>query len=192
MLTFCSIMASERRSTAPAIVVQLLLGMALFGSATPLSKLIGQQFSVFTASCLRMLIACLVLAPFTWLLTKRFGNAQRSDWWVIVAISLFGMVGFTAAMLFGMRLTTGVIGSTIMSATPAVTAAAAVVFFGAAMNWRTSGALALAVAGIVMINLLRTGGSGVSIGAQTGTGIGVQKGTTGLMRAHALAGRRRA
>src|SRR3546814_11347665 len=63
----------------------------------------------------------------------------RSDWWVIVAISLFGMVGFTAAMLFGMRLTTGVIGSTIMSATPAVTAGAAVVFFGAAMNWRTAG-----------------------------------------------------
>ena len=160
MLNFCSIMVSDRRSTTPAIVVQLLLGMALFGSATPLSKLIGQQFSVFTASCMRMLIACLVLAPFTWLLTKRFGNAQRSDWWVIVAISLFGMVGFTAAMLFGMRLTTGVIGSTIMSATPAVTAGAAVVFFGAAMNWRTSGALALAVAGIVAINLLRTEGGG--------------------------------
>ena len=34
--------------------------------------------------------------------------------------------------------------------------------------------------------------NGLSIGAQTGTGIGVQKGTTGLMRAHALAGRRRA
>lgn len=162
MLTFCSIMASERRSTAPAIVVQLLLGMALFGSATPLSKIIGQQFSVFTASCMRMLIACLVLAPFTWLLTRRFGNTQRSDWWVIVAISLFGMVGFTAAMLFGMRLTTGVIGSTIMSATPAVTAAGAVVFLGAAMNWRTSGALALAVAGIVAINLLRTEGDGAT------------------------------
>ena len=64
MLNFCSIMVSDRRSTTPAIVVQLLLGMALFGSATPLSKLIGQQFSVFTASCMRMLIACLVLAPF--------------------------------------------------------------------------------------------------------------------------------
>tara|TARA_R110002072_G_scaffold22383_20_gene78218 strand:+ start:17544 stop:18482 length:939 start_codon:yes stop_codon:yes gene_type:complete len=162
MLNLSSIMVSERPSTTPAIVVQLLLGMALFGSATPLSKLIGQQFSVFTASCMRMMIACLVLAPFTWLLTKRFGNAQRSDWWVIVAISLFGMVGFTAAMLFGMRLTTGVIGSTIMSATPAVTAAAAVVFFGAAMNWRTSGALALAVAGIVAINLLRTEGGGAT------------------------------
>ena len=146
-------MVSERPTTTPAIVVQLLLGMALFGSATPLSKLIGQQFSVFTASCMRMLIACLVLAPFTWLLTKRFARAKRS---------LFGMVGFTAAMLFGMRLTTGVIGSTIMSATPAVTAAAAVVFFGAAMNWRTSGALALAVAGIVAINLLRTEGGGAT------------------------------
>ena len=63
MLNFCSIMVSDRRSTTPAIVVQLLLGMALFGSATPLSKLIGQQFSVFTASCMRMLIACLVLTP---------------------------------------------------------------------------------------------------------------------------------
>jgi drug/metabolite transporter (DMT)-like permease len=30
------------------------------------------------------------------------------------------------------------------------------------MNWRTSGALALAIAGIVMINLLRTGGSGAT------------------------------
>ena len=38
--------------------------------------------------------------------------------------------GFTATV-HGMRLTTGVIGSVIMSATPAVTAGAAVVFFGA-------------------------------------------------------------
>jgi len=134
--------------------------MALFGTATPLSKIVGENFSVFTASCLRMLIAAVVLAPFVWFATDRFAKMQRSDWWVIAAISAFGMVGFTATMLYGMRLTTGVIGSTIMSATPAATAIGAVVFFGAAMNWRKAGALALGVAGIAVINLFRGGGGG--------------------------------
>lgn len=122
----------------------------------------ASHFPVFTASFMRMAIAILVLAPFAWLLTNRFAEVKRSDWWVILAIAAFGMVGFTATMLFGMRLTTGVIGSTIMSAAPAVTAVAAVVFFGAVMNGRKAGALALAVVGIAAINLLRVGGSGES------------------------------
>jgi len=104
-----------------------------------------------------MAIASAVLAPVVWFGTERFSQACRSDLYVIVAISAAGMVGFTAAMLFGMRLTTGVIGATVMSATPAVTATAAVVFLGAAMNSRKAGALTLAVAGCVVINVFRGG-----------------------------------
>jgi len=153
-------MADETASASPATIGQLLAGMGLFGTATPLSKIIGEAFSVFTASCLRMAIASVVLAPFVWFATARFKHAQRSDIGVILAISAFGMVGFTATMLFGMRLTTGVIGSTIMSASPAITAAAAVVFLGAAMNARKAGALALALAGVVTINVWRGGNGG--------------------------------
>jgi drug/metabolite transporter (DMT)-like permease len=131
--------------------------MALFGSATPLSKIIAQNFPVFTASFSRMGIASLVLAPVVWVATDRFGKAQRSDWYIMAGIAAAGMVGFTAVMLFGMRLTTGVIGATIMSASPAVTATAAVLFMGAAMNWRKGGALLLAVLGCVAINLLKDG-----------------------------------
>ena len=47
-------MASEPSSASPATIGQLLAGMALFGSSTPLSKIIGDHFAVFTASCLRM------------------------------------------------------------------------------------------------------------------------------------------
>lgn len=161
-------MAEQSSSAAPATIAHLIAGMALFGSTTPLSKIIGEAFPVFTASCLRMVIASLVLAPFVWFATPRFARMQRSDIWVILAIAAFGMVGFTAAMLFGMRMTTGVIGSTIMSATPAVTALGAVVFFGAAMNWRKGGALALALVGVVGINLFRAGegGGGAEDGAQ--------------------------
>ncbi len=143
--------------------------MALFGSATPLSKIIGEAFPIFSASFMRMAIAVIVLAPFVWFGSKRFTEVQRSDFAVMAAIAFAGMVGFTAAMLFGMRMTTGVIGSTIMSASPAVTAAAAIIFFGAAMNWRKAGALALAIAGVAAVNLLREdgddGGNAVLFGA---------------------------
>lgn len=129
--------------------------MALFGSATPLSKIIGGAFPVFSASFLRMVIAALVLLPFVLVRRDEFRAATRGDWLVIGLIALAGMVGFTAAMLFGMRLTTGVIGATVMSAAPALTAVAAVVFLGAAMNWRKGGALALAVAGVLAVNVFR-------------------------------------
>lgn len=136
--------------------------MALFGSATPLSKIIATALPVFSASLLRMVIAIAVLAPFIYGLRHEFAAADRKDWMVIVLISLAGMVGFTAAMLFGMRLTTGVIGATVMSATPALTAAAAVIFLGAAITWRKGAALGLAVIGILALNLLREpeGGGG--------------------------------
>ncbi|MEC8178259.1 MAG: DMT family transporter [Pseudomonadota bacterium] len=160
MVDSLSTMANQNKSSSPTTIAQLLFGMALFGTATPLSKIVGEHFSIFTASCLRMAIASIVLAPFVWFATDRFAKVQRSDWGVIAAISAFGMVGFTATMLYGMRLTTGVIGSTIMSATPAVTAIGAVVFFGAAMNWRKAGALALGVGGIAVINLFRGSGDG--------------------------------
>jgi drug/metabolite transporter (DMT)-like permease len=155
-------------SFSPATIAQLIAGMGLFGTSTPLSKIIGENLPVFTASCLRMAIACVVLAPFVWFATERFAKVQRSDVKVILAISAFGMVGFTATMLFGMRLTTGVIGSTIMSASPAVTAVGAVVFLGAAMNWRKAGALGLAVVGVVVINVWRGdqgGGEALVLGA---------------------------
>lgn len=163
-------MALNDKRISAISIVQLLAGMALFGTATPLSKIIGHDFPVFSASFLRMAIASLVLAPFVWMSTTRFKETSRSDFVVVAAIAGFGMVGFTATMLFGMRMTTGVIGSTIMSATPAVTALAAVFFLGAGMNWRSGGALALAVAGIAAINLLNggshgSGGDAIALGA---------------------------
>ncbi|MHA7873103.1 MAG: DMT family transporter [Hyphococcus sp.] len=149
-------------------ILQLIAGMALFGTATPLSKIIGEAYPVFSASFARMAIASMVLAPFVWLATNGFAKASRKDVLVMAAIAAAGMVGFTAAMLFGMRLTTGVIGSTIMSATPALTATAAVIFLGAAMNARKAFALSLAVAGIATINAFRSGdegGNAVLLGA---------------------------
>ena len=87
MVDSLSTMANQNTSSSPATIAQLLCGMALFGTATPLSKIVGEHFSIFTASCLRMAIASIVLAPFVWFATDRFAKVQRSDWGVIAAIS---------------------------------------------------------------------------------------------------------
>ena len=47
-----------------ATYAQLALGMAAFGSATPVSKIVTQAMPVFVASALRVAIGALVLLPF--------------------------------------------------------------------------------------------------------------------------------
>ncbi|GGD19182.1 membrane protein [Aquisalinus flavus] len=153
-------MASENKNS-PLLYLQLFAGMALFGSATPLSKIVGEGFPVFTASLMRMGLAALVLAPFVIPRLGELKKASASDWRAMAFIALFGMVGFTATMLFGMRLASGVVGATVMSMTPAVTALAAFLFLKESYNATKSTALALAVAGAITINIFN-GGSGES------------------------------
>ncbi len=45
-------------------ILFLFFGMALFGSATPISKLVGQGLPVFTASTLCIPLGALFLLPF--------------------------------------------------------------------------------------------------------------------------------
>ena len=147
--------ASNPLSASPLTVGQLLAGMGLFGSSTPLAKVIGEHYSIFTASCMRMVIASIALAPFVAFMTPRFARMSSRDFLVVSAISLLGMVGFSASLVAGMKLTSGVVGSTIMSATPAATALGAVIFYKSAMNGRKAGALGLAVLGVLVVNVFR-------------------------------------
>ena len=126
-------------------------GMALFGSATPLSKLVTKTFPVFIAGGSRVLLAFFVLLPFIKLrnLTKYKGR----DRWLLFGISFFGVFGFTALMLYGMQLVSGVAGSIVMSTTPAVTAILSTIFFKDHVTWKKSLALLLALGGVLLLQL---------------------------------------
>lgn len=137
-------------------IIFLLAGMALFGSATPVSKLVGEGLPVFTASLLRVLLGALSLYPFVAAdLSDRIRSLSPRDWLYLSVIALFGMVGFTVFLIYGMKFISGVAGSVVMSFTPALTALAAFLFMGSAMDWRRGLAIALGVAGVVVINLFR-------------------------------------
>lgn len=143
--------------------LRLALGMAAFGSATPISKIVTGALPVFIGSGLRVAIGALVLLPFAFRRRAEIAELDRREWLIVGAISLFGMFGFSVFMLYGMRLVSGVVGAIVMSTAPAVTAAASMLFMGDAPNRRKLLAVALAVAGVLVLHLGRTGDDGGSL-----------------------------
>lgn len=143
----------------------LLGGMSLFGSATPVSKLVGEDFPSMLASGLRMLTAAAVLVPFLVLQQGRqwWPRADRADWARLVGIAAIGTVGFTLLLFFGLQRVPGAVGAVIMATTPAITALGAVVFLRDHLDRWTALGLALAVAGVVVVNLGEDTGSGADL-----------------------------
>lgn len=143
---------------AGLIYFQLAAGMILFGSATPVSKLVTEAMPVFVGSALRVAIGAVALLPFLFGAWGDIRKLNRRDWLLTCLIAVFGMFGFSVFMLMGMSLVAGVTGAVVMATTPAVTAAAAILLAGEKANWRKLAAISLAVAGVLLLYL--TGGSG--------------------------------
>ncbi len=145
----------------------LLLGMIIFGSGTPISKIVTGAFPVFVASGLRMVVGALLLLPFV--LFRKEGREklaalEKRDWLVVFAVALVGMFAFSVLMLYGMKLVSGVVGSIVMSVTPAVTAVGSFVFLKDKLGWRKAAGVALAVGGVLVLNLAGGGeGSGSNV-----------------------------
>ncbi|MCF7220727.1 DMT family transporter [Marilutibacter chinensis] len=146
-------MPRNNRSAPLSTYASLALGMAVFGSGTPVSKLVTSAFPVFLGSGLRMALAALVLLPFVLADRRNVRRFDRRDWLLTTAIAAIGMFGFSVFMLFGMQQVSGVVGSVVMSTTPAVTALGAFVFLRERLGWIKAAAVALAVAGVLVLQL---------------------------------------
>lgn len=153
-----------------ATAVALLVGgMACFGSATPVSAVVGRAFPVWLASALRMAVAAAVLVPVLVAATRRgderrpqhvLAAADRHDRWLLAGIGVVGTFLFSVAMVVGMRHAPGAVGAVVMATTPAVTAVGAVVFLGERLGVARVLAVALAVAGVVLVNAFADVSSG--------------------------------
>ncbi|MFP4313235.1 MAG: DMT family transporter [Alphaproteobacteria bacterium] len=145
-------------------ILFLFLGMAFFGSATPVSKLVGQEFAVMAAAGARVLLAGIVLLPFMIWRDKEFYKIAKRDWLLIAGVAVIGNIGFSAFMLYGMKMVSGVMGSIIMSLTPAVTAMGAVVFMKENITWRKILALLIGICGVVIMHVFSGGESASDAG----------------------------
>ena len=163
--------ASRDRRLPPRAAILMFAGMACFGSATPVSRIVGRSFPVWLGSMTRMLVAAVVLAPIVYVRRRRAGEPALwrairgmdvADRWRVVVLGLVGTFAFTAFMLVGMREAPGAVGAVVMATTPAVTATASVLFLGDRLERWTAAAIVLAVAGVVVVNVF--GGTGSSGG----------------------------
>src|SRR5690606_34440087 len=127
--------------------------MAIYGSSTPVSKIVTEGFPVYAGSFLRVLVGFLVLLPFLIKERNTLKSISKKDWMLLGVISVVGVFLFSIFMLEGMKRVSGVVGSIVMSTTPAVTALGAFLFYKESFGIRKILALALAIVGVVIINL---------------------------------------
>lgn len=139
--------------------------MAIFGSGTPISKVVTGGFPVFVASFARMLLAAAVLVPMMLLARRRYSGWERAvpripgaDWARLAGIAVAGMFLFSVFMLYGMQEVSGAVGGIVMATTPAATAIGAILFLGDRLDRWSAVAIAAAVAGVLAVNLGGTGG----------------------------------
>ena len=142
---------------------QLALGMTIYGSGTPVSKMVTEGFPVYIGSGIRLLFAAIVLIPFITKYRNDIKQLTKKDFVNIALIGFAGYFLFSIFMMLAMKNVSGVIGSIVMGTSPAVTAIASVIFLKNKMSLRKWIAIALAVIGILIVNV----GGGMIKGKET-------------------------
>jgi drug/metabolite transporter (DMT)-like permease len=130
----------------------LFSGMAVVGSYVALSKPLTAVFPVFLLAWLRFAIAALVMLPWT---LSRTGIGP--SWRGLFLQSFFGNFLFSIFMLTGVSLTTASAAGDILATLPAAVALLSWLFLRERLGARVWSAVALAVAGVALLTLARTG-----------------------------------
>ena len=140
----------------------LALSMILVGLTVPASKLVVEHVPPLTAAFLRFLMVAAVLAPAMLRRGRTVLPASRRDWTSLVLLSLFGMVLFNIFLLTGLRATSAVAAGILTSTIPAMTALCAAAILRERVSAGGVAAIALAVLGILALNLQAGEGGGTA------------------------------
>jgi drug/metabolite transporter (DMT)-like permease len=135
----------------------LIAAMLLVGSNVGIGKSIVAFVPVLVFALARFVIALAVLWPL--LRPSKMRAVERGEWLNLFLQALFGTFGFTLLMLNGVARTSAVAAGVITSTIPAVVALFAWVFLRERPNARALASIALAMLGIVAVNLSQGGAS---------------------------------
>ncbi|CAN7286920.1 DMT family transporter [Trinickia sp. LjRoot230] len=141
----------------------LIAAMLLVGSNVGIGKSIVAFVPVPLFALLRFVIALAVLWPLF-----RIGKMRQvtgGEWLNLFLQALFGTFGFTLLMLGGVARTSAVAAGVITSTIPAVVALFAWIFLGERPGTRALASIALAITGIVVVNLSQASAASGSMSA---------------------------
>ncbi|WP_321817954.1 MULTISPECIES: DMT family transporter [unclassified Paraburkholderia] len=144
----------------------LVAAMLLVGSNVGIGKTIVAFLPVDLFALLRFVIALAVLWPL--LRVARMRRVKRGEWLNLFLQALFGTFGFTLLMLGGVHRTSAVAAGVITSTIPAIVALFSWLFLRERPDARAFASIALAIAGIAVINLAHVDASAANPGSFAG------------------------
>lgn len=143
---------SGERPTRMKSMAMLVAAMALAGSSVVVGKMLAESLPVFVTAFSSLLVALCCMLP---LMVGRFAELRRltrREWGYLMLQGLCGIVLFRVLTLYGLHFTGAVQAGLITGATPAVLALLSATFLGERFTRRSVLAIALAVAGCLVIN----------------------------------------
>jgi drug/metabolite transporter (DMT)-like permease len=149
----------------------LIAAMLLAGSNVGVGKSVVAFIPVPLFALLRFVIAMAVLWPL--LRPAKIRLVKRDEWANLIQQAFFGTFMFTLLMLNGVQRTSVVAAGVITSTIPAVVALFSWFFLKERPNGRALISIALAIVGVVVINVAQgTGGHGSGSGPQDSSVLG--------------------
>jgi drug/metabolite transporter (DMT)-like permease len=144
------------KNTAPALPVLAGLGVVvLWSSAFPAIRLASPELGVIGLSFVRLVVAAvalLALAPFF-----KVRIPARRDFPLIIACAFFGMTAYQLLLNWGELYVPAGTASIIVASAPLVSTAIAAYFFKERLSGIKVAGSAVAIAGVALVCLARTG-----------------------------------
>ena len=143
--------------TRPAAALSLLAAMMLTGANVAFGKAVVAEFPIYVFVFFRFAVATIALLLIVGAeggpkLREMMPGQQRD----LVLMSLLGMVGFTVLMFEGLKRTAAADAGIITATLPAVVALLGVIVIGDRLSRMQTAAIALAVAGLVLVHTTGT------------------------------------
>lgn len=160
----------EGADVVRAVHIKMTVATVLLGSYLVAGKLILREVPVFTATFVRLVSACLVLAVYVALERPGRVSPGRRDRAVLFTQAALGVFAFSVFAMYGVRLTGAIEAGVILGMVPISISLVALVFLRESISSRRGGGIALAVLGALSINVMSAQGSHGSSGSQLALG----------------------
>lgn len=130
----------------------LLLIVATFGWGcnAVAGKLATAEWEPFTLTCIRWLIACLILLPFAWRHIKTEAEALKRGGLYLLGLGAFGMALFNLCMYLALNYTSAINVSIEQAAMPVMIIIVNFIFMSQRAHWLQLVGLALSILGVMV------------------------------------------
>lgn len=140
--------------------------MAIVGSSVVVGKLVVAKLPIFLIGGLRFALASLILVPLVLARERGMPALSRRDAGVLLVQAFTGIFAFNTLLLYGLTFTSAAESGIVTSTTPAVAAVLAVLLLREPWTGRRAAGIALAVLGLVALNLTPAWGAAGGAGGR--------------------------